>query len=345
MQLKSTRKFPPILALVLLLAACGPSAPAATATPEPTPTPEVIHFDYTVHSSRTEPALERLRGLTWEGGYIWAPFVVYYEDTYHLFYNGFGTQSRGVGLATSSDGIHFTRAGEDPVLLWEGERELFSPLVYQQDDGSWVMYMVSDEPRTGLAGDRVVRFSAPALEGPWEGGEVVYQAPSEDHWTHEIVIRSLLVEPDRILIGFDARHDKQISIGLMQSTDGLNFELVSEEPVFNPGGEGKWDPDGVSSPMLFATADGYEMFYLGLKRGTSGRFSSYEGFNLWVGYASSPDGLTWQRDPNNPVMQIPDELGTPYMSATKVDDTYYIYFVYGQGAYGIGAATMTISSP
>jgi hypothetical protein len=44
-------------------------------------------------------------------------------------------------------------------------------------------------------------------------------------------------------------------------------------------------------------------------------------------------------------MQIPEEEGTPYMSATKVGDSYQMYFVYGQGSYGIGTATVTISSP
>jgi len=344
MQTTSTHRLFMVLA-VFLLAACGPSAPAATATPEPSPTPEARVFEYTVHTSRTNFALERLQGLGWEGGYIWTPFVVFRDGSYALFYNGYSTQSRGVGLATSQDGISFTRSSEDPVLLWDQERELFSPLVYQNAAGEWVMFMVSDEPRSGLAGDQVVRYTAPALEGPWEGGEVVYQAPSEDHWTHAIVIRSLVVEADRLLIGFDARHDDEISIGLLQSVDGLDFELVVDAPVFTHGAEGEWDQDGVSSPMLFATEDGYEMFYLGLTKSSSGRFTSYEGYNLWIGYATSPDGLSWERDPSNPVMQIPEEEGTPYMSATKVGDSYQMYFVYGQGSYGIGTATVTISSP
>ena len=343
----NSKSFTLFFALLLLaLASCAPAPPAATATPLPTATPEAAQFDYTVHTRRGDAALERLTGITWEGGYIWTPFVVHENGTYYLFYNGYSSESRGVGLASSQDGIRFTRVGAEPVLDWErGERELFSPLVYKAEDGSWVLYMVSDERRSGLSGDQVVRYSAPAFEGPWTGGEVVYQAPNADHWTHEIVIRSLLRSEEGLLIAFDAHHDDTIDIGLMRSSDGLAFELVSEEPVFTKGTEGAWDQDGVSAPMLFATDTGYEMLYLGLTRSNSGRLTSYDGYNLWVGYATSADGLSWARDPNNPVMQIPEEEGYPYMSAIKVGDQYHIYFVYGQGSYRIGTATLTISSP
>ena len=45
---------------------------------------------------------------------------------------------------------------------------------------------------------------------------------------------------------------------------------------------------------------------------------------------------------NNPVIQLPEEEGTPYLSGMKVGDTYRIYYVYGQGAYGIATASFTI---
>ena len=335
-----------LLPLTIILVACAP-APEPTPTPAPptetAPPPSPI-FDLTVHTSRGDVALERLTGLTWEGGYVWTPYVVHAEDTFYLFYNGYSSFTKGIGLATSTDGIKFTRIETNPILepAEDDDRVLFAPVLYKDDDGTWVMYIVNDERRTGLAGDRILRFTAPAPEGPWTGGDLVYQAPSPEHWTHELVVRSILTSDDGILLAFDARHDDTISIGLMQSSDGLSFELLSDEPVFTKGEAGAWDQDAVSAPVLFATDNGYEMLYIGLTRSNSGRLNSFEGFNVWMGYATSPDGINWTREPNNPVIQLPEEEGTPYLSGMKVDDTYRIYFVYGAGAYGIAAASFTI---
>jgi predicted GH43/DUF377 family glycosyl hydrolase len=333
------------IAFALFLGACATLAePTPTLAPTETPLPRPPQFDLTVHTSRTDVSLGRLTGVTWEGGYVWTPFVVHEDDTYYLFYNGYSTFTKGVGVATSQDGIKFERIESNPVLepAEDDERVIFSPLVYKEDDGTWVMFIVNDERRTGLAGDRVLRYTAPAAEGPWEGGDVVYQAPNPEHWTHEIVIRSLVQTEEGILLAFDARHDDTISIGLMRSADGLSFELLSDQPVFTKGAEGDWDQDAVSAPVLYATDEGYEMLYIGLTRNSAGRFTSFKGLNIWMGYATSRDGLNWERHPENPVIQLPEEAGTPYLSGMKVDDIYRIYYVYGQGAFGIASASFTI---
>jgi predicted GH43/DUF377 family glycosyl hydrolase len=346
-----------LLAIVLTvwLAACASpeetanSAQSTAVLATPTEEAAQLAFDYTVHSSRTDPALERRTGVTWEGGYVWTPFVVYEEGTFNLFYNGYSTETRGIGLATSTDGIEFIRASEDPVLdSTEEGRVIFSPVIYLDEDGTWVMFIINDEARSGLAGDRVMRYQANDPAGPWElsnAGQPVYEAPDAEHWTANMVIRSVVVEEDQILLGFDARHDDTISIGILRSQDGFDFELLSEEPVLTHGADDSWEADAVSAPMLFQTDSGYEMFYMGFIRNSSGRYVGFEGFNLWLGYAISEDGITWEKHADNPIMNIEQEQGTAYISAMKVDETYYIYYVYGQGAFGIGAATLTRTSP
>ncbi len=346
MQIKSTHKLIIVLGATLLLAGCAPAEPEPTATPAPSPTPEMLQFDLTVYSTRTDPALERRTGVTWEGGYIWTPFVVFQNDTYYLFYNGFSIVARGVGLATSPDGIEFKRFQDEPVLVRESEeRVIYAPVVYVDDEGTWVMYIMSDQPRTNLVGDRIMRYTAPAPEGPWEisnDGEPVWEAPSEEHWTAGIVIRSIVVEEERILLGFDARLEDTSSIGILASADGLHFELLNEEPMLVKGEDGSFEQDGVTAPIIFPTSKGYEMFYIGHVLNGAKRYASYEGVNLWMGYATSPDAITWTKYPFNPVFAIPEEQGTAYISGMKVEDVYHIFYVYGAGAYGIGAASLTI---
>ncbi len=332
--------------IILLVSACAsPQASEPTEVPAtPTEAVEEISFAITAHSSRLEPALERLTGLYWEGGYIWTPFVVYHDGVFNFFYNGYSSETRGVGHATSEDGMQFVRSGDEPVLESSEEgRVLLAPVVYVDDEGTWVMYIVSDEARTGLAGDKILRFTADNPQGPWDGGQVVYEAPNEDPWTHEIVIRSVVVEDEQILLGFHARYEGERNIGILRSADGLEFELISAAPVLDKGIEGSWEQDAVSAPILFATENGYEMFYLGNVQNAAARLVSHEGLNLWIGYATSNDGISWEKSTQNPVLNIPEEEGDAYISGLKVDDTYYIYYVYSQGAYGIGAASITKS--
>lgn len=375
--LNQKRHWSALIAALLLLSACSPATPTVepattatltptvgnptmtsrptrteipTATITPTPTaqpPQTLQFNLLQHSTRDDRALSAPTGDGWEGDYTWAPYVVYHQGVYHMFFNGFRITSRGIGYATSTDGFHFTRVGDEPVLEPDPLTMAIGAVVYVQDDGTWVMYLVEDRHKPNLAGGTVMRYTAPSPSGPWEvsnGGEPVYSAP-EGHWTESIVVRSILIEEDRILLAFHARHaDLSADIGILVSDSaGLDFELLSEEPVLSPGNHGDFDGHAVGAPILFATDEGYEMFYLGMVLEFS-RLTSYEGNNLFFGYATSSDGIHWTREAYNPVIQITQETGFSYSSGLKLGDTYHIFYVYDAGGSGLGAATVQIEA-
>jgi len=208
-----------------------------------------------------------------------------------------------------------------------------------------VMYLI-DAPRSStLAGESISRYTAPEPKGPWTlDGEPVFTA-EEGSWASDIVLRSVLqLEDGGILLAFDARYEKgRVGIGLLHSEDGYHFDLLSDAPVLGPGPVDSWNQNGSAAPMLFATEDGYALFFLGFKQDTSSYFRSFQGKNLWLGYATSLDGLTWEIDPYNPVIQIPDSNGFAYMSGMQLGETYYLYYVYRAGALGVGALTVNVS--
>ena len=79
------------------------------------------------------------------------------------------------------------------------------------------------------------------------------------------------------------------SVALVESDDGIHW---SEPPqiVLGPRKETGWEDD-INRPVVVKRDDGYHMWYTGQAKGHSS-----------IGYATSPDGVTWKRRSDKPVL-------------------------------------------
>ncbi len=86
------------------------------------------------------------------------------------------------------------------------------------------------------------------------------------------------------------------AIGLATSPDGLQFRRVGTEPVLRPGPPGSWDELWVESPaVLRDPVDGtWLMWYTGIDAT----------WRVRIGLATSRDGVTWVKHPENPVLDF-----------------------------------------
>jgi beta-1,2-mannobiose phosphorylase / 1,2-beta-oligomannan phosphorylase len=83
-------------------------------------------------------------------------------------------------------------------------------------------------------------------------------------------------------------------IGYATSPDGIEWRK-NENPVFEEGID-PWENDGVMAAFIMPAGNKYKMWYTGYTWSGRGKFS--------IGFAESPDGITWQRDVNNnPVLE------------------------------------------
>jgi hypothetical protein len=80
------------------------------------------------------------------------------------------------------------------------------------------------------------------------------------------------------------------------STDRINWNKYSGNPVLDLGSPSEWDDSSVYAEKVIFNGSTYQMWYTG-RDPSSNR----------IGYATSPDGLSWTRYPGNPVM----DLGPP----------------------------------
>lgn len=102
---------------------------------------------------------------------------------------------------------------------------------------------------------------------------------------------AVLKEADRYRMWVSWR-PKQ-SVALVESADGIHW---SGPPriVLGPRPETGWEDD-INRPVVLKRADGYHLWYTGQARDQS-----------WIGYATSPDGVTWTRASKKPVL-VPDQ--------------------------------------
>jgi len=103
---------------------------------------------------------------------------------------------------------------------------------------------------------------------------------------------------------FGANDEEQsiTQIGYAESRDGIAWE-IHPEPVLRPGSKTVYDATVVETPTVVKAPDGtYHMWYSSVNKfGGNGDEAIYR-----IGHATSPNGINWTKDPNNPVIRPGD---------------------------------------
>ena len=83
------------------------------------------------------------------------------------------------------------------------------------------------------------------------------------------------------------------SIGYATSLDGINWTKYENNPVMVPGASGEWDDGLIGMHCVLFIDDTYHIWY------SAGTDQS----KLQIGYATSPNGITWTKYHENPVLK------------------------------------------
>ena len=95
----------------------------------------------------------------------------------------------------------------------------------------------------------------------------------------------------------------------------VDFIPFSENPVFSGTGSDTWDSSIRERGFIIRENNIYHMWYTGFRYGN-------EDDTLKVGYATSIDGITWNRYEGNPIF---NGSWTEDMMVLKVDSVYYMF--------------------
>lgn len=84
------------------------------------------------------------------------------------------------------------------------------------------------------------------------------------------------------------------------SQDGINWN-ISSNILIEPGTSGSWDDEKTETPSVIKVGNIYHMYYSGFKTGNpSGAYQ--------IGHATSADGISWTKDPSNPIITYHNDL-------------------------------------
>ncbi len=305
---------------------------------------------------------------SWDDLYVSLCWVLEYDDSIFLFYTGSHSKGgRSLGLATSEDGYHFDKYPGNPILT--GDQKGYDAFGVGQagilkEDSLWVLYFNAREIAGYGSGTSFGRATAKRLRGPWTKSEgPVLTTGKRGEWDSDFISTPVLLRGDggyRMYYtgGEDLVSFTNIYIGMATSSDGITWKkhnnpltlqrpFADSDPVMFTAKPGEWDQDVIMAGPLLPIGTGFEMYYYG-----SVRHNILKG--TWeagsIGYATSEDGIHWEKYKKNPVYSVEDDPYYYKMSKKEAiihdprimvrDSLCIMYYDYGAGVNSaIGMAT------
>lgn len=146
-------------------------------------------------------------------------------------------------------------------------------------------------------------------------------------WESSLLVRPWVIYNGSSFMMWYSGEDKNgnDNIGLATSPDGISWSRYSGNPVLKVGASGQWDHNSVNEAAVLREGSQYKMWYTGQLYYANGSYQEY------IGYATSPDGVSWAKYAGNPVLTTDppvawDDLQIWRPSVVSTGSGYIMYF-------------------
>jgi len=250
-------------------------------------------------------------GSGWDSYYVYGSSVIKDGETYKMWYSGYaGGVVAEIGYATSPDGIQWTKHGS-PVLprgsygKWDS-RYVENPTVIK-DGLIYKMWYVGNDGSGGLIGyasslDGIqwTKYPNPVLQGSACRPKVI-----KDDSVYRMYYRG-----NHAIYG-------NYRACYATSTDGINWEIYSDNPILELGEPGTWDDYGTDHAMVIKDGTTYEMWYAGYEENPSYSHNR-------IGYAT----MTSESNPLPPIPIPTSVIGSISISSIPSGASIYLNSAY-----------------
>lgn len=132
-------------------------------------------------------------------------------------------------------------------------------------------------------------------------GQLVFSFNSSNSWENYLLWRPCVIYDIHTLnfmmyYSGENANGHVDNIGLATSSDGITWSRNPSNPVLRTGAGGEWDSDSVNEAWVIHEGNQYKMWYSGQQYYANGSIRAVS-----IGYAVSPDGVSWMKFAGNPV--------------------------------------------
>ncbi len=238
------------------------------------------------------------------GGGMYGQNVIKDGNTYKMYYSGYGYYDPDswpykwrVSLATSSDGITWTKSPFNPIIdvglsgNWDSDG-IHAPSVLKEGSNDYKMWYSG----IGSGGNWRIGYATSTDGVNWVryGTSPVLDLGAPGSYDGVHAYGPNVIKDGGIYKMYYNLHDgAYVRVGMATSSDGITWTKydgpdvdTNADPVVDIGSPGAWDDTYVSYPSVIKDSDGtYKMWYAGYN------YSGWQG-----GYAYSNDGLNWNKN-------------------------------------------------
>ena len=268
-------RLPPLFAL---LAGCGHYRDFTL--PAPAGVPAEVHY---IWRAQPDPVLSPGAPGEWDAVDVLNPSVIRRGGSLLNLYSGFDGKTWRTGLATSADGVIWTKAGmvlQPNPGSWAGSGIAANGSTV--DDGAQILYyyQAGKPPRIGLA-------RSPNGREWSKGGNPVLDLGPRGSWDERGVADPYVIRAGNawVLYYLGVDRARRQRLGVAMSDDSITWYKLRSNPVLELGEYGAFDENGLGEPAVWDAHGYYWMLYTGRDRGEVRR----------LGMARSRDGVHWQK--------------------------------------------------
>lgn len=275
----------------------------------------------------SNPLFSANTSLTHEAGDMLSDVDIHkIGNIYYMFYSSsyLNTTYRCINVATSTDGMNWTRGSHNPLITYDGSGFDATRATYMcflddtADSGKYyILY-------TGVPGYDIGLAESTTIDNNYtKYASNPVLSHSSATWHNSRIHNPVLWKEGSTyyMLFSGSQSDNEYKIGLATSTNMTTWTEYSGNPVMTIGVSGEWDDTRVVPEHIEKIGSTYYLYYGG-----------WNGSNYRVGIATSTDLHTWSRYACNPIIGLggsgswDEYLAGDHCSLVNVNNDWWVYY-------------------